>query len=204
MSARTALGTAAGLGAFVVGLWACLRYVGTPPGEVALVNRLRVTPSVGAGSQLLAFFGEAGTPYVALLTVGLTAAVLARSYGPWTAAMVVVASGAAVLNDIVREVLGPTPTPSGAAITASTVESYPSGHAAYVASFLGALGWVAWRRGRRDVVVILVGLSIAMGVARVATGAHLPTDVAGGYALGGAWALVVLTAFGSRLRITGP
>ena len=40
--------------------------------------------------------------------------------------------------------------------------------------------------------MILLGLIVAMGPARVLSGSHLPSDVLGAYALGGAWLLLVL------------
>jgi undecaprenyl-diphosphatase len=56
----------------------------------------------------------------------------------------------------------------------------------------GIVAWFAWHHGRRDAALILGGLVVAMGPARVLASAHLPSDVLGGYLLGGAWLLVVL------------
>lgn len=68
--------------------------------------------------------------------------------------------------------------------------SFPSGHSAHVAADVallwlllpGTTGWI-----RRAVLVVGVAVVLAVGCSRVALGAHYPTDVLAGWALGVAW-----------------
>lgn len=88
--------------------------------------------------------------------------------------------------------------------------SYPSGHAQGGITVWVALGLVAFivipGRLRWVVSVPLVILGLAIGVSRTVLGVHWPSDVLGGWAMGGAWmaasaAIVILAAAaGSRRR----
>ena len=67
---------------------------------------------------------------------------------------------------------------------------YPSGHALGAVLFYGALIAVAQcfvgsPRARRLLRVVCLLLILATGVSRVASGAHWPSDVLGGYLWGG-------------------
>lgn len=74
--------------------------------------------------------------------------------------------------------------------------SFPSGHAATAALCYATLGaLVAERLPRRRfqilTIVWAVVVVVAVGASRVYLGVHWPTDVLAGWALGGAWALVI-------------
>jgi membrane-associated phospholipid phosphatase len=71
----------------------------------------------------------------------------------------------------------------------TTGRAFPSGHAAQAIAVWGYLAFL-WRRhdtGRRSIVIPLVvlGVAIAAGVARVLLDAHWTTDVLAGWAVGG-------------------
>ena len=68
--------------------------------------------------------------------------------------------------------------------------SFPSGHSTNAAAVYGA---IAASARRRWVTVPAVILTLMVGFSRVAVGAHYPTDVAAGWALG--TAVVLLTAW---------
>ena len=84
-------------------------------------------------------------------------------------------------------------------IAAPGLHSFPSGHVALMMAVYGILAWL-WFRASRSVleravvVVLLAALLLVTGWARLRLGAHWPSDVLAGYAVGGAWLATVLTA----------
>jgi membrane-associated phospholipid phosphatase len=81
------------------------------------------------------------------------------------------------------------PAPNEWVAHETTGRAFPSGHAAQAIAVWGYLAFL-WRRhdtGRRSIVIPLVvlGVAIAAGVARVLLDAHWTTDVLAGWALGG-------------------
>jgi undecaprenyl-diphosphatase len=81
---------------------------------------------------------------------------------------------------------------------------FPSTHAVAVV----AIGTVVWYlfglrplerwggswRARSRVALVVVTVALLVGLGRVYTGAHYPSDVLAGWALGGVWASVCVTA----------
>ena len=185
----------------VLGLWAYLRYVGPVPGDRAILWHARSRPELRS-SHLLQFLVDLGSAGVALLTVVIATAVVARAIGALGAATVLLSSSGVVVNEAVRHILGPTP--SSEAYFGALATSYPSGHVVYATTVFGGLAWLAWQHGRRDAAVILAGLVVAMGLASVLSAAHVPSDVLGGYLLGGAWLLIALAVYdAARTREDG-
>lgn len=68
--------------------------------------------------------------------------------------------------------------------------NFPSGVVTFTTAAGGYLALVAWRMGRRAMPVVLIGVILGAGPARVIGGQHLLSDVIGGYMLGAAWLLV--------------
>lgn len=197
---RGRLLAAAGLFAFVIGLWGLLRAGAELPGDLQLILAVRGDLPQGADYELWTFFSMVATPLVAVITVATAATIVGLTLGLRAAALVVTAAAAVLVNDVVRAVLGPTP--AAALVFGLGVHSYPSGHVVYATAVFGALAWLGWRHGRRDASVVLVGMAVAMGPARVLLGSHLPSDVLGGYALGGAWLLLVIALLDRPRRPT--
>ncbi len=75
--------------------------------------------------------------------------------------------------------------------------SFPSGHVVRATVTVGLLlALLAWDHPRLRTPFILVSVAflLVVGAARVASGEHWPSDVLGGYLLGGAWADLALLA----------
>ena len=187
--ARLVLGLLAlALAAGVLVVRAYLAKVGPLPGDAAIASRLpnpRVPPTI---VQLADFFGAAAYPLVALLTVAVAAAVVWRVLGGRRAAGVLLAAAVVVVNAALKAAFGPTQMFADA-LPQSDVVNYPSGHVAYATAVYGYLGFLGLERRRAEAALVALLLIAIMGPARVLTGAHIPSDVLGGYLLGGAWLL---------------
>jgi undecaprenyl-diphosphatase len=75
---------------------------------------------------------------------------------------------------------------------------YPSGHVMRVAVVVALLWVIRARQGRSGAAGAAAGLAVvlAVGVARVASGKHMPTDVVGALLIAGAYILAVLAVAG--------
>lgn len=181
------------LWAGVAGIWCYLQLVGPFPGD-ALAGEYLGDRIVNADlNGAVDFFSGLGSAFVAITTVGTCAWVVLRRVGGREAVMVAAAAAAAVVNEIVRQALGPSPNlatfgepglPRG--------HSFPSGHVAYAASLFGLLAVLGRRHRQRELTVIAVAIVVLMGPFRVLAGAHYPSDVLGGLALGLGWMLATL------------
>jgi undecaprenyl-diphosphatase len=105
-------------------------------------------------------------------------------------------AGGAALSFFLKTVYGrprPDLVPHGARVL---TESFPSGHAAVSAVAYLTLGALLARvQPRRLLRTYVLGLAVlitlCVGASRVYLGVHWPSDVAGGWAFGCAWALLV-------------
>jgi len=134
-----------------------------------------------------------------ILTVGVCGLLLGlRRPGPaFAIGSVWLADGASTL---VKELLQ-RPRPPGAIVDAAVGDlwSYPSGHVVRAMALVAVLAWLAtsrWTWNRRTLLALAAGLlaGFVMGVARIATGAHWPTDVLGGLLLGTVYVLLFALA----------
>ncbi|MDQ3979246.1 MAG: bifunctional DedA family/phosphatase PAP2 family protein [Actinomycetota bacterium] len=134
------------------------------------------------------------TPLV--LVGGLLARRLTRSWAPLLI-LVLCLAGAALLDDVVKPLIGRPRPRVGPILVRSTDFAFPSGHATQSAAVYGALAYVvsgcvrSWRAKVAWWTVALV-VVLLVGFSRVYLGVHWATDVLGGFALGGVWLAAVL------------
>jgi undecaprenyl-diphosphatase len=151
-----------------------------------------------------AFDTLASLPVV--IAIGVAAAVASiATRRPAMATAIVLGLFGEIPTTIVKAIVDRPRPPGGSEVEAiGSVASYPSGHtvrAVVLAGlFVAAFAWRNRGRGTRTwAVLVAVVVIVLVGIARVASGEHWPTDVVGGLLLGGAW-LVLCLLVGDRDR----
>jgi len=155
---------------------------------------VHATPSLEAAARWLAHagYGRGVLPFDALLVLALL--VLRRRRD---AAFATVALGGGLLLNKALKLAFARPRPvldwPVGAVPASF--AFPSGHAMATATLATTLTLLAWPSRRRwPVVAIAWGFALLVGVSRVQLGAHYPSDVIAGWAMGVAWPALSWTA----------
>lgn len=118
--------------------------------------------------------------------------------GHWVRAAVVLlaAGGGAMLTTGLKQLFAITRPSVVPHLTTETTFSFPSGHSTMAATVYLTLGLLlAQMSGHRwfkaYFMCVAVAVVLMVGVSRVMVGVHNPTDVIGGWAVGGAWAILV-------------
>lgn len=175
-------------------------------GVVVAIGLVRRSGGVGLDEGLLAALAPAQTAAAARVTPAMLVATWAGNWGPrlvvafgtavflvasgqgrravWLAALIGAAAG---LNTGLKHAFAlarPTLQPH---LDAVTTYAFPSGHAANSAVLAGALAVLA---GRRWAWAPAVGAAGLIGLSRVWLNVHWPTDVLGGWMVGGAAVLI--------------
>ncbi len=122
---------------------------------------------------------------------------------------IAVFGGGAVLENILKIVVGRHRPVYGAAYLTDHSLSFPSGHAMMSTLGLGMLVYVlivtgAIRGWVRAAVIAVASLCVlAIGLSRIYLGVHYPSDVLGGYTAGSAWLAVCVSVAGVVLHRRG-
>lgn len=183
------LAAAALVGGFLaLTLW--VRFHGPFPGDGRVHDWVlaRGTPSQRT-YDLYNFFGVLGTPPGAVLTVLTAAVILLRNVGPRAAGLLLAAAAITLVEPPLARFIGAT---DAAVALGTAAGAFPSGHALYAAAVFGMVAWLGRVHGRPEITAVSVVVIVLMGITRVASGAHLPSEVLGGYLLGGAWLCAIL------------
>ena len=148
----------------------------------------------------------------------LMVAVSSLGYAPWSwtmfwaaaiglfvagfrreALLVLATHGVGVLVGAIKVLVErPRPTADVVRVMSDVGEySFPSGHVASYVAFYGLLFFLAYalfkRSWWRTLALVLLGLPVALvGVSRIYLGHHWASDVAGGYAIGLAYLLILI------------
>ncbi len=140
-----------------------------------------------------------------LLLAGLSLRHVTRSWRPLIV-LTITLGGASALSVLIKLLIA-RPRPIGMALIHETGYAFPSGHTTTTAATAGWLGvalvlGTRTSRWGRKVALVTTALVIAglVGLSRVYLGVHEPTDVLGGWSLGGLWvaAVTTLDVSGSR------
>jgi membrane-associated phospholipid phosphatase len=165
-----------------------------------LTGVVRVVSGLGSNRVLV--------PLLAL--VGVAVGLRARRWA-LPAVLALVQLGATGSYLLVKQAVDRPRPPVAALVDVHNQLGFPSGHATQAAAFWGVLAWLAVRlsprRRSRPVVVAVwtaaLCVTLAVGGSRVYLGVHWPTDVLGGWALGGLWLALVLLAWTTLERRGG-
>jgi undecaprenyl-diphosphatase len=138
------------------------------------------------------------------ITVGYLALVSARRRAGFVA--IAVTTGAVGISVLKASFERVRPDAADAALAAPGM-SFPSGHAGMSALVFLTLGALLARHRRRAVerayiVAVATGMTLLVGLSRVALGVHWATDVLAGWAYGVAWALLWLLLARAGARST--
>jgi undecaprenyl-diphosphatase len=141
-----------------------------------------------------------GDTAVAFVLVAFVAIVLRATSRPTAAWLLWIALlGGSLLNDVAKEAFGrerPRVVPWLADVSSP---AFPSGHAMRAIVVYVTLAWLVTRLDgtptlRRAAWILALAVTLAVGASRVHLGVHYPSDVLGGFLLGGAWILLVAYA----------
>lgn len=179
----------AGLFAVVLGLRAWLQWVGPFPGDRYAIHHYSGADP-GLPSSVIGTFVGIAEPLTVIVTLAAGTWALWPRVGARASIGLCLAAVDIVWNALLKAAFGPTPLWSQA--HAAGV-NYPSGHTSYVTAVFGYLAWVAARQHQRELVAVCILIIVGMGPERVLSGTHLVSDVIGGYLLGLAWLILVIS-----------
>lgn len=157
------------------------------------------TGVLGSVARAVSWFGN-------VLLLGAVAAVAAfvlrRSGASWHLAVLpaLAITTAAVVDPLVKLAVGRPRPPAELAEVVERATGFPSGHSAQAAALWFALAFAVstGARRRRRALAVATCVVALVGVSRVVLGVHSPTDVLGGWCLGGAIALLAIEVVDRR------
>ncbi len=139
--------------------------------------------------EMMTWWGSPALRFISLIT-GVYLIGRARWADLFTGSAVI--GGGKLLNVLLKDLFDrPRPSWNGTILTEGS-PAFPSGHAMLSLLTYGFLVILLWRaaHNRPARIVLVTGAAVWVGLigfSRVYLGVHYPTDVLGGYAMGGAW-----------------
>jgi undecaprenyl-diphosphatase len=161
--------------------------------------------AAGLGQYMLAWRDLSDSANIPLIVIGVAIVLFLLFRKQRAEALVVIGVLAAVTagSEAVKQLIARPRPPGFDNNVAGVVYSYPSGHVLEAVTIYGIIAVLLWRSSApkviRVVVPILFAIVVVMvAVARVAVGAHFPSDVLAG-ALGGIAALAIFALLSGAL-----
>ena len=160
-------------------------------------------------APLLHPFNVLGFPPVVGIAYGTIVVLLFAAGARWEAAATAFATlGAAGLNQVVKGIVDrPRPPMELVHVARQHLPgtSFPAGHVLNFTALALLLCYVTYVRlapswPRVALITILVVMMSLMGIARIHAGEHWPSDVLGGYLLGGVWGAAAIAVYRRGLR----
>jgi undecaprenyl-diphosphatase len=174
-------------------------------GDVVILKAIHRLASPALTKVMVAVTGLASLEFVTVVFILILGWLIARRRLVDALTLTVLTAGSGAWIGLLKLVFHrprPTILPH---LVLETDFGFPSGHAMISVAFYGMIAYLLLRRSRRRLPVlaayaVLVGL---IGFSRLYLGVHWPTDVLGGYILGGAWLLAcILLSEELRARTT--
>lgn len=140
-----------------------------------------------AAFRVIRVVTEIGSPAVVIVLALVAAGYIWRTRRSWVeSAVCIAAPGIAGATETLAKVIVARPRPITAVLTGESGNGFPSGHATGIAALVIILALVlpSNRRQRRRSVALALVVSALEAISRVVVGAHYPTDVIAGMALG--------------------
>ena len=178
--------------AILAALWLSMLMLGGPESTVdpAVLQAVRA-PALVPAARWITRLGD----WDLLLPISIAAALLVAWRGSLrsgAALMLMIAAGRVLVELQKAQFDRARPDTAGHLVAAHTM-AFPSGHAAHsMTAFLGiVLVAVTAPRLRGPAILLALLLSATIGLSRLILAVHWPSDVIGGWAYGGAWALLL-------------
>jgi undecaprenyl-diphosphatase len=152
--------------------------------------------STPAGIDAFEFITWFGSPAFWIVSLSAAAYLIWRVRWPDLFTEAAMIGGGKLLNVLLKDLFN-RPRPVWDGVITERSPAFPSGHAMISLLTYGFLAILLWHvlRNRPSRLALITGAAVLVGLigfSRVYLGVHYPTDVLGGYAMGGAWLSVCL------------
>ncbi len=167
-------------------------YTGIDPAMLALFDNPALVPA----ARFLTHLGDVATVFAAaVLTAGW---LLWRGHRRRAILLVVIVASERLLIEGMKNLFDRArPDPLGHEVAVHNL-AFPSGHSANaMAGWLAIALLAASPRLRLPAVALALAIALVTGICRLVLQVHWPTDVAGGWAFGAAWTLLLVRLFGT-------